>query len=1632
MTLNNSELHIIVTSYMRGEFVNFRLSKDELLRPAEKEGNLKSWRVTKDISAQGLGNLRVELELTSHDGDEPEDPRSPILREIDTHIAVEQAAIFASESDQGGLAEAAISNITQHYINLGNLLNRRHKQTKDMNDLRQAIFSMQTALETLEDSDIDPASVGFLPKTLSKLGSMVEQVHQTTQNASDLDDVVETYQKAVELTPESDPLLPARLNDLSSALQRRFDITRDTDDIEGAITNLRKAIGCTPDGNGNLPILLSNLGSALRRQHTCTKEVHLLDEAIIAQQRSIVLGSTQHDEHRYWFSNLGRYYQLRFELNGAPQDLQQSIVFKRKAVDSIARPTDDQASKDLSEALQALAYAFWQSFQQRNNLEDLQESIAAQQRSIKTSPTDSPHLALRRRNLVVYIKRRYHLTKSKAHLQEAITAQQDEVSNLADDDPTLPDRLNELGTWLMHLGDLEQAVSSQRRALKISPKNPEILSALAQALRLQFNHTGGGMEIIDEAIAIQREAIALTETEGPDMGSRIRLLTQCLNSKLSTGAAHLKETAAEAVSTARRSLQLTIASNIPERAIAFDDLGKSLQYRFEGTGERQDLDEAIQAHSQAVDLSSGDTGVDLLIFEMNSSIALQRLFKVTGELNVVDKAVVMGRKAVAAADTIGEEARISQSLGALANALQARYERSGELSDINEAIEVHKRCIKQTPPTNRNLPSCLSNLSGALQTRAERTGRLEDIDEALECIEQAIDLTPELNYANRSTYYLARGTALQARFRNLGELEDIVSSVADLQSSVELLLKASANTPSNKHPTGLSVRLNNLGISLRLHFQHTGNLPDIQESISAHQKSVELTPEEHAEYSGRVSNLGSAFVCRYERTHDLYDIQEAVTWHERAVEKTIPGHPQLPHRLQNLATSLRLLGERLGDISDLDRAVQKGKQAIELTPIDHPLLPTILSNHGNALQRRFRLSKDPQDIEAAISTRRRALSILEDNESAAPRLIPCLNNLGSSLIQSFKMDEEANTHHLEEAISFMKIALSLTPKEDTEIWRMHEKPLFTCTRSLVPPVGIPGTRLRAAQTLARLSKAFSKDVCMNAYKTCIELMTVVGGMEQTIQSRHKMLASISDISLEAAAAAIGFSLPRKAMEWLELGRCLVWNQLNSLRTPIDALKVAHPELAERLVRVSSELEKMGSRTIEIDNPAELDGQIHMQNDALAQTYLAEEWMEILADVRGTDGFEDFLKPPPVSQTFDRIPMSGIVVVINVHQSRCDALVVKGGSAEPQHIALPNLSYQMIEEWRAKLHGGLVSAGVRSRGDNGGIANGDAAEELKSDGTRAARPRQKRRPIETTQSILEQVLKDLWVSIVSPIVQTLSLKPSKDGKAPQRIWWCPTGPLSFLPLHAAGIYGGSEGASILDYAASSYIPTVSVLAERAIDAVGEQSTSGVLLLSKHNFPGLSVIPGAKAEARAIEQHLQSKKIRALRLGEDDRPAMVEAAIAGMEQYSCVHFACHATQNTTHPLKSGFYLHDGRLELSRIIRANLRGTHVQVAFLSACQTSAGDEKLSEEAVHLAAGMLAAGYRGVVGTMWSIQDKYASEIAESFYQDLLERSGGAEIHGEHAGYSLHHAIVGIRRKLLDVEDSLLAWVPYVHFGV
>jgi CHAT domain-containing protein len=187
------------------------------------------------------------------------------------------------------------------------------------------------------------------------------------------------------------------------------------------------------------------------------------------------------------------------------------------------------------------------------------------------------------------------------------------------------------------------------------------------------------------------------------------------------------------------------------------------------------------------------------------------------------------------------------------------------------------------------------------------------------------------------------------------------------------------------------------------------------------------------------------------------------------------------------------------------------------------------------------------------------------------------------------------------------------------------------------------------------------------------------------------------------------------------------------------------------------------------------------------------------------------------------------------------------------------------------------------------------------------------------------------------------------------------------------------------------------------------------------PGGSFIPKTKKELYYIQRRLVGREHLVLE-GEDGTKENLKK---GMKDCNWIHLACHGMQKPKDPTKSALFIQDGRLTIDEIIELDL--PKAEFAFLSACQTTAGDETLSEEAVHIAGGMMLAGYRGVVGTMWSIKDDLAPEIADRFYAHIMR--GGKRPDNREAAEALHMSVQQLRKE---AGVPLTDWIPFVHLGV
>jgi hypothetical protein len=199
------------------------------------------------------------------------------------------------------------------------------------------------------------------------------------------------------------------------------------------------------------------------------------------------------------------------------------------------------------------------------------------------------------------------------------------------------------------------------------------------------------------------------------------------------------------------------------------------------------------------------------------------------------------------------------------------------------------------------------------------------------------------------------------------------------------------------------------------------------------------------------------------------------------------------------------------------------------------------------------------------------------------------------------------------------------------------------------------------------------------------------------------LTTQTGLPTAAAAAALQFGKIDLALEWLEQGHCLVWNQLNGLRMPVDDLRAKDPNLAEESLTVARALESDGSRMeMEMDNAgskaSSLKQRISIQDEVTGHIKLAQQWDQLLAKVREIHGFHNFLRPLRLASFLSRLLPDGPVVIINAHPGSCGALALVAGQDAPYHIPLTKISFKTANDLRKRLQV-CLSYGVRARGED---------------------------------------------------------------------------------------------------------------------------------------------------------------------------------------------------------------------------------------------------------------------------------------------------------------------------------------------
>ncbi|KZV64443.1 hypothetical protein PENSPDRAFT_615379 [Peniophora sp. CONT] len=1206
--------------------------------------------------------------------------------------------------------------------------------------------------------------------------------------------------------------------------------------------------------------------------------------------------------------------------------------------------------------------------------------------------------------------------------------------DISQDEPTqLAERGCSLFEHFQRQDDLESlghAIDAQQRALKLMHEGHtqklSTLCGLGLSLWYRFNRLGEFCDI-EDAIAAERLAVELTPEGHPERSIRLDNLAASLHSRFER-LGDLRDIE-DSITGGRLAVELTPVDH-PERSIRLANLALYLCARYIRLDDIHDIEDAIAAGRLAVELTpEGHSERSMRL--SNLALSLWSRFNRLGDIRDLEDMIVAERLVLDL--TPEDHPDRPLRLDNLAASLHSRFERLGELRDIEDSITGGKLAVELTPEGHPERSRRLANLALSLWSRFNRLGEIRDIEDAIAAGRLAAELTPE-GHSERSMRLSNLGTSLWSRFNRLGDIRDLEDAIAAERLVLDLTPEGHPDRP---------LRLDNLASSLWSRFERLGELRDIEDVITRRRLAIELTPEDHPERSVRLANLALSMWSRFNRLGEIRDIEDAIAAGKLAVERTPEGHPDRPFRLSNLAVSLHSRFEALGELRDLEDAITGRRLAVELTPVDHPERPRRLSNLTLSLWSRFNRLGEIRDIEDAITAGKLAVELSPEGHPDRPAQ---LDNLAVSLHSRFERLGEIRD--IEDSITGKRLAIELMPEGHPDQSRrlynlgMSLKALFklvpskvrfdtafnTFMKATIPPLGNPTTRLHSAQEcvsmLSEHPEFSSAESVLAAHSQIIQIFPEIMWLGHSIERRYKESAQLGTEVNAAISAFIRFHSRYQAIELMEAGRSLVWSQMFSFRVPLDDLEKVHPNLAAELRKISLELQRSGSV---IPRSSTLHGHHHLAAEPLltlpqldsahravpaADRYrqFALDYQDTLKNIRGQEGFEDFLRLPSITSLMPSIEaLDGPVVFINVHSSSCDALALFPNGAV-RHIALPDLTEagaRILHSTWTKL---LVSSNVRSRG----IVQLDT---LVSDGR--------------CTNMFGIVLWKIWIWIVRPILQALDfMKDTHPGRLPH-ITWCPTGPVTQLPLHAAGVYDFSQTARsqrVYNFVVSSYTPSLSALlrSREALSARPPPSRPNVLVVAQPATPMYAPLPHTLREGERVGSVITDSVPTLL----VDKAATVERTIAAMRESNWVHMACHGYQDTENPTQSAFALVDGPLTLYALMGET--ADNAELAFLSACQTALGDEKNPEESVHLAAGMLAVGFKGVIATMWSIGDADAPLVVEAYYKKLLElRSSGDLAKGyTGAAYALHEAARVLREDV--GEHNFVRWAPFVHFGV
>ncbi|NGM14485.1 hypothetical protein ENC19_18360 [Verrucosispora sp. CWR15] len=859
---------------------------------------------------------------------------------------------------------------------------------------------------------------------------------------------------------------------------------------------------------------------------------------------------------------------------------------------------------------------------------------------------------------------------------------------------------------------LPAAIDAHRESLESTPagdpERPTRLFNLGNVLGDRFEQAGD-VAALDESIQLLGDAARAAPADAPVwLMARVNLAGQLRERWERRGEPadldRAVDVLAQAVSVRADPLVLFTYATLASR-------------RFVASGTDGDLDTAIEANRAA--LASG-------LSEEQGGLARVTLAGLVGERHErrktpadLDAAIEAYRAAAAGPRLDGQDVGgLWQAEGKL---LEARYALHRRADDLREAERLLRAAVDgTTDPEQRARVLC--DLGYTLGRWHADLNGLATLRQAREVLTEAERLLPA-DHPSRPDLLNNLGDTLR-------DLADRAGEPELLELAVTKLREAAAN-PAN--PAKLPLYLSNLGLALQELFGRTQDLAILTDAMVVLRRAVAAAPPGNPDRMWGLFNLGSALNRRTElvvnaalptdgatpeqaRAAALTDAEQAVTLLREAAELAQrEAEPEERVRIvRTLALSHLLRHQLTEDPAVLDEAVTLLRALADAAATSAGDRYRLLTNLGNALLIRFRTRRNAPDAREMLTAYRAAVAALPVDH---PERTMCLSNLAVAV--------EEITHSTADATAPADATAQPAPDGPAPTARpptarrhgaqRTRPPSFrpsaaTCPRSTWPRRSArcarPPRSRRRRRCCGRSPRGGTPlpprggrpAAALAGYTTAIELPRPGGLARHGPRRPGPAARAVPGLAGDAAAVAIALDRPQRAVELLEYGRGVLLTRAHDAGPTWRALRARAPHLAERLAATQAALDRLvpvagptGPAPLGGPTAAVLAVAVRPADDepgvgSERRHELAVQRREVLAEIRQLPDFGRFLRPPPFAD-LARAGEDGPVVLVNVADRRCDALLVSGGRVTT--VPLPELSLGELQVRAAYFLTGLA-------------------------------------------------------------------------------------------------------------------------------------------------------------------------------------------------------------------------------------------------------------------------------------------------------------------------------------------------------